>query len=180
MKMTPMRPAGSLTSKARNTIVRRLLEQDARAYRAVLLEALIVRPECFPRHNHEEMSRPLEDIERQLAAEIILGAWIKDELVGIVAFAAKSFPKQRHAGTISHLYVKERFRRKGVAGLLLGAVLESAAHHVEQVEIIVSDITEDVIALFERFGFRICGLMPRGIRIDGEDVDTWIMVLVLR
>jgi len=35
------------------------------------------------------MSRPLEDIERQLAAEIILGAWITDELVGIVAFAAK-------------------------------------------------------------------------------------------
>jgi GNAT superfamily N-acetyltransferase len=45
-------------------------------------------------------------------------------LVGIGAFAAKSFLKQRHAGTISHLYVKERFRRKGVAGLLLGAVLE--------------------------------------------------------
>jgi ribosomal protein S18 acetylase RimI-like enzyme len=175
-----MRPAGSLTSEARNTIVRRLLEQDAPAYRAVLLEALIVRPECFPRHYHEEMSRPLEDIERQLAAEIILGAWIKDELVGIVAFAAKSFPKQRHAGTISHLYVKEHFRRKGVAGLLLGAILESAAHHVEQVEIIVSDTTQDVIALFERFGFRICGLMPRGIRIDSQDVDTWIMVLVLR
>jgi hypothetical protein len=37
-----MRPAGSLTSEARNTIVRRLLEQDACAYRAVLLEALIV------------------------------------------------------------------------------------------------------------------------------------------
>src|SRR6516225_10544963 len=122
-RASPMRPAGSLTSEARNTIVRRLLEQDARAYRAVLLEALIVRPECFPRHYHEEMSRSLEDIERQLAAEIILGAWIKDELVGIVAFAAKSLPKQRHAGTISHLYVKERFRRKGVAGLLIGAVL---------------------------------------------------------
>ena len=103
-----MRPAGSLTSEAS------LLERDARAYRAVLLEALIVHPECFPRHYQEEMSRPLEDIERQLAGEIILGAWIKDELVGIVAFAAKSFPKQRHAGTISHLYVKERFRRKGV------------------------------------------------------------------
>ena len=160
--------------------MRRLLEQDARAYRAVLLEALIVHPECFPRHYHEETSRPLEDMERQLADEIILGAWIEDELVGIVAFAAKIFPKQRHAGTISHLYVQERFRRKGVAGLLLGAVLESAAHHVEQVEIMVSDIPEDVIALFERFGFRICGLMPRGIRIDSEDVDTWIMVRVLR
>lgn len=175
-----MRPAGSLSSEARNTIVRRLLERDARAYRAVLLEALIVHPECFPRHYREEISRPLEDIERQLAGEIILGAWIKDELVGIVAFAAKSFPKQRHAGTISHLYVKERFRRNGVAGLLLGAILESAAHHVEQVEIIVSDITEDVIAFLERFGFRICGLIPRGIRIDSEDVDTWIMVRVLR
>ena len=174
-----MRPAGSLTSEARNTIVRRLLEQDARAYRAVLLEALIVYPECFPRH-YEEMSRPLEEIERPLAGEVILGAWIKDEWVGIVAFAAKSFPKQRHARTIRPLYVKERFRRKGIAGLLLGAVLESAAHHVEQVEIIVSDMTEDVIALFEQFGFRICGLVPRCIRIDSMDVDTWIMVLVLR
>jgi len=161
-------------------IVRRLLEKEARAYKAVLLEALIVHPECFPRHYHEEMSRPLEDIERQLAGDIVLGAWIKDELVGIVAFAVQGFLKQRHAGTISHLYVKERFRRKGVAGLLLGAVLESAAHHVDQVEITVSDITEDVIALLERFGFRICGLMPRGIRIDSEDVDTWIMVRVLR
>ena len=146
-------------------------ERDARAYRAVLLEALIVYPECFPRH-YEEMSRPLEEIERPLAGEVILGAWIKDEWVGIVAFAAKSFPKQRHARTIRPLYVKERFRRKGIAGLLLGAVLESAAHHVEQVEIMVSDIPEH-IDLFERFGFRNCGLMPRGIRINSEDVDTW-------
>ena len=44
----------------------------------------------------------------------------------------------------------------------------------------VSDIPVGMIALFERFGFRICGLMPRGIRIDSEDVDTWIMVRVLR
>lgn len=49
---------------------------------AVLLEALIVHQNAFPRHYYEEVSRPLEDIERQLAAEIILGAWIKGELVG--------------------------------------------------------------------------------------------------
>jgi hypothetical protein len=88
-----MRPAGSLTSKARNTIVRRLLEQDACAYRAVLLEALTVHTACFPRHYHEKISRSLEDMERELAADIILGAWIKDELIGIVAVAAKSFPQ---------------------------------------------------------------------------------------
>ena len=58
------------------------------------------------------------------------------------------------------------------------AVFRSRTHHVEQVEIIVSDIAGGVIALFERFGFRICGLMPRGIRIDSEDVDTWITVLL--
>ena len=96
-----MRHAGSLTSEARNTIVRRLLEQDAPAYRAVLLEALIVRPECFPRHYHEEMSRSLEDIERQLAAEIILGAWIKDELVGIVAFAQKASASSATLGYVT-------------------------------------------------------------------------------
>jgi len=34
----PVRPVGSLSSETRNTIVRRLFERDARAYRAVLLE----------------------------------------------------------------------------------------------------------------------------------------------
>src|SRR5215510_6575945 len=100
-----MRPAGSLTWEARNTIVRRLLEQDACAYRAVLLEALIVHPACFPRHYHEEMSRPLEDIERQLAAEIILGAWIKDESTPIQVTRNTTCAKASRPGR--KLFVKQ-------------------------------------------------------------------------
>jgi hypothetical protein len=47
------------------------------------------------------MSRPLEDIERQLASEIILGAWIKDELVGIVAFAQKASASSATLGYVT-------------------------------------------------------------------------------
>ncbi len=175
-----MRPAGSLSPEAKLTIVRRLLETDARAYRAVLVEALILHPDCFPKHYLEEIFRPLEDVQRQLANEIVLGAWIKDELVGIVGFVAKRVPKLLHAGSIKNLYLKERFRRKGVARLLFAAVLEYVARQVDQVELIVSADNHRAIIFFERFGFRICGLMPRGIRIEREDIDTWTMVRILR
>jgi ribosomal protein S18 acetylase RimI-like enzyme len=175
-----MRPAGSLSPEAKLTIVRRLFETDARAYRAILVEALILHPDYFQRHYLEEISRPLEDVQRQLANEIVLGAWIKDELLGIVGFVAERGPKLRHAGTIKDLYLKERFRRKGVAGLLFAAVLEYAARQVDQVELIVSADNQGAIIFFERFGFRMCGLMPRGIRIEREDIDTWTMVRIVR
>jgi len=175
-----MRRGTSSGVEARVAVIRRLMETDARAYRAVLVEALILHPDRFVGDYHAEISRPLIEIEQQLVKEAVFGAWIREELVGIVCFVSLDIPKRRHAGALKNFYVKERFREKGIAGLLLGVMLEYARRRVDQVELIVSARNEDAIRFFERHGFRLFGLMPRGLRIEGEDYDTWTMVLILR
>lgn len=160
--------------------IRRLRAADARNYRSALVEALIVHPECFPEDYRAEISRPISSTEEELERNGIFGAWVDGVLAGIVSGIPCTASKRRHSGRIQNLYVKEKFRRRGVASLLLRALLQFASCDLEQLEVEVPAKCESVVCLFERFGFRMCGLMPGGIRVGQEGFDVWTMVRRLR
>jgi GNAT superfamily N-acetyltransferase len=159
--------------------IRRLRAADARSYRAVLIEALILHPDCFPEDYSTEISRPLSDTEEELEQSGTFGAWFDEVLAGIGSGVACSASKRRHCGMVRDLYVKERYRHKGVASLLLQEILRYATNNVEQLEVEVPARCENVVRLFERFGFRLCGLLPSGLRVGQEELDVWTMTRAL-
>jgi GNAT superfamily N-acetyltransferase len=110
----------------------------------------------------------------------IFGAWFDGVLAGIGSGIAYSSSKRRHCGRVQNLYVKEQYRRKGVAGLLLQEILRHAGSDIEQLEVEVPAKCEKVVDLFEQFGFRLCGLLPSGLRVGHEELDMWTMSSALR
>src|ERR1700761_7795608 len=108
-----------MTTHDRNFEIRRLTGRDARPYRAVLIEALIVHPDCFPEDYNSELARPLADIERALDQNLIFGMWTGDHLSGIAAVFTCEGSKRRHSGRVRGVYVKTDFRRRGAGSALL-------------------------------------------------------------
>jgi GNAT superfamily N-acetyltransferase len=169
-----------MSSSNKRLEIRRLRAADARSYRAVLVEALIVHPDCFPEDYSSKISRPLSDIEEELEHSGTFGAWLDGVLVGIGSGIACSTSKPRHCGRVQNLYVKEQYRHRGVAGLLLREILRHASGNIEQLEVEVPAKCEKVVDLFEQFGFRLCGLLPSGLRVGQEELDVWTMTRALR
>ena len=160
--------------------IRRLRAADARTYRSVLVEALIVHPDRFSDDYGAEVSRPLSEVEQELERSGTFGAWFGGTLAGIGSGTLCTGLKRKHCGRIRNLYVRQQFRHKGIAGLLLHEILRCVAKDVEQLEAEVPAPFEDVVRLFEQSGFRMCGLVPSALRIGREEVDVWTMIRVLR
>ena len=169
-----------MDSQKNHLDVRRLRAGDARRYRGVLIEALIVHPDSFLGDYRAEIGRPLSEIEKELEGNGTFGAWFGAVLVGIGSAVPFSGSKRRHCGTVRNLYVKEKFRRGGIGGLLLHEILLYASKDVVQLETQIPSSRENVVRLFEQFGFRMCGLLPSAIRIGQEEIDVWMMSRQLR
>jgi len=160
--------------------IRRMRAADARCYRALLVEALIVHPDCFVEDYNAEIKRPLPQIEDELERGTTIGVWFGDVLGGIASSVRCDSFKRHHCGTVRNLYVREKFRHKGVASLLLKELLRFARSEVKKLEVQVPFNCENVVRLFELFGFRLCGLLPGDRQVGAEELDVWMMTRSLR
>jgi GNAT superfamily N-acetyltransferase len=157
-------------------LVRRLRSENAQAYRAVLVEGLILHPDRFVEDNRPEVARHLTDIEADLEQNGMFGAWLDEKLVGIAGYSRLRSPKRQHCGRVRSLYVKERCRKNGIAGKLLGDVFRHATTHIDQLEAEMTTRCESAVRLFKGEGFRICGLSRGALRVDEEELDVWTMI----
>lgn len=155
--------------------LRRLRAGDARSYRGVLLEALIVHSDCFLEDYNAELSRPLAEIEEELEKSGTFGAWFGALLVGIASEVPCTEAKRRHCGKVRNLYVREGYRRRGIGGHLIREILLYAANDLQQLEVQVPFRCESGVRLFEQFGFRMGGLLPSPLRVGKEEIDVWTM-----
>lgn len=160
--------------------IRRMRAADARCYRALLIEALIVHPDCFAGDYNSEITRPLSEVETELERGTTIGVWFGDVLGGIASAVRCDNFKRRHCGTVRNLYVREKFRHMGVASLLLQELLRFATSEMRKLEVQVPLKYENTVRLFERFGFRLCGLLPGSLQIGSEELDIWMMTRPLR
>jgi ribosomal protein S18 acetylase RimI-like enzyme len=74
------------------------------------------------------------------------------------------------------MYVRDVFKGKGVGDALLQALLDHAVTCVEQVALTVTAENARAIRLYERFGFREYGRIPRSIFFEGRYYDDLEMI----
>jgi GNAT superfamily N-acetyltransferase len=159
--------------------VRRLRAEDARSYRGALIEALVVHSDCFLQDYNAELSRPLTEIEEGLEQSGTFGALYGALLVGIASEVPCTESKRRHCGSVRNLYVREEYRGRGIGGRLLREILLYAADDLQQLEVQIPLRCESGVRLFEKFGFRMVGLLPNALKVDKEAIDVWTMSLQL-
>ena len=163
--------------------VRRLAESDAEALYRLRLHALESEPKSF-RESFEELQKIAVDTYAQRLGtggedNFVLGAFDGSELVGMVGFYREQPLKCRHKGWIWGMFVDHSRRGKGLGRALLTAVLERARKlpGLTQIRLTVSITQDPARKLYVSCGFRVFGIEPQAMCVNGEFVDEEQMVL---
>jgi len=156
--------------------VRPFVADDVEALREIRLEALRLHPEafCADLEQEEAMSKP--QWLARLASAATLGGFSGAACEGMVVYSRPSVAKRAHTGELSAMYVREAARGSGLADALVRAVIEHAAGEVEQLKLTVNADNLRAVRLYERHGFRVCGRIPRTIRVGERTYDELVML----
>lgn len=104
---------------------------------------------------------------------IYLLAEIEDKIVGVSSINMNSKPIGTHIGVFGITIAKE-FRHHGIGKQLMNAILKEATKNLTQLKIIVLGVfANNPVAkrLYEEFGFKEYGRLPKGILHLGNYVD---------
>ena len=123
---------------------------------------------------------PVATTEQRLAADSpdrVFGAFVADELAGIVGLSRERRAKNRHKGSVFGMYVAPEHGRQGIGAALVRHVIGTARQEgIEQLVLTVTDTNVSARTLYERSGFRSFGVEPRAIRVDGVYYDKNHMI----
>ncbi len=121
--------------------------------------------------------------DRQAPGNLCLVATMDGGVVGTVRASAGPYRRVRHFADIDSLWVAASRRHRGVAGLLLSAVISWARHHpeIEKLGLFVFSTNKGAIHLYERHGFVAEGPDPGDIKFgDADCADTVAMGLMVK
>ena len=151
--------------------IRRLEVTDAPVYRAFRLRALREHEDAFTSSFEEENARPLLDTEKRLqavAADKLWGAYVANEMAGMVGLSLDGRVKCSHKGMLVSMYVAPEYSGKGLGWLLVDTVVADAhTCGIQRVTLTVTDSNHAAIALYKKYGFTAFGTEPDAIRVNG-------------
>ncbi len=157
---------------------RRLRADDAPAYQAIRLQSLRTDPLAFRSTIEEESQLSSADFAKRLANEenVTIGAFVHDELVGIGTLLRETRTTVRHRGDIVGMYVTAAARGSGAADGILQRLMEHARTvGLLVVSLIVEGDNARARRLYERWGFREYGRLPRAQKRGERFTDEVLM-----
>lgn len=162
--------------------VRQLVPDDTETFIRMRREALDQEPSAF-------LSSP--DDDRALDPAFVLEAFSSSsratfgafapDLVGIVGIGRESHRKAAHKAYVWGLYVRPARRRSGLGRSLMMAALRFAREleGVTHVHLGVAESRAPALRLYESLGFVPWGKEPDALRIGGEPITEYHMVVEL-
>lgn len=167
-------------------LIRSLTASDAASYQELRLRALQECPTAFSASYADELRRsPSEVVTRVTAAAdgsfCVFGAYLEEQLVGILAFVRPVREKLRHSAELAGMYVASEARRRGLGGALIDAAITHARSldGIRQLRLTVNAVNAEARSLYQRKGFRCFGVEPDAICVDGRYYDEALYQLPL-
>lgn len=155
--------------------IRRLVPDDASAYRALMLRGYDLHPDAFTSTVAERGDLPLAWWSTRLdptpaAREQIWGVFAGPTLAGVAGLELNHREKTRHRATVFGVFVAPEFRGRGLARLLLDAVLAGAraVPGLERLDLTVTAHNTAARHLYEQSDFHLWGTDPDAIRWQGK------------
>ncbi len=169
-------------------IIRKLLKEDAAAFRELRVEMCANHPEAFGQTPEEVQSTTDEKyIEWMAPCEVfpekyVLAALEGDRLIGTVGFRREDMTKERHRGWIWSVYVRPEGRGKGISKRLMQQVIDEARkmEGLEMLTLTVALTQTSARTLYTSLGFFTNGLnlhgykLPDGRYVDHEEMTMWL------
>jgi ribosomal protein S18 acetylase RimI-like enzyme len=157
--------------------VRRLLPDDAPAYRAIRLAGLAEAPSAFGASLAEDEALSEDDWRERLGRNFAYGVFSDTELGGIAGFYVEGGAKTKHRGHLVGVYTRPAFRGAGASRQLLAEVIAEASRHVQFLYLQVTQTNLPAVRLYERMGFVVYGKDPGGLMVDGVMHEDYLMML---
>lgn len=159
-------------------IIRKLNIEDLSYYKSIRLQLLKQNPESFGSSFEEENEFSNEVWRNRLAKKhgYTVGAFFMNEIVGIAVNVLNPRKKMKHVATLNSMYVKDEFRKSGIASSLIQKVCEySKSNGVEVINLSVSSNNHRAINLYKKFGFSTYGEEKKAIKVDSKYIDLLLM-----
>ncbi|MDJ0972840.1 MAG: GNAT family N-acetyltransferase [Planctomycetota bacterium] len=164
-------------------MIRRLTPGDAHAFFRLRLLGLEMHPEAFATGADAWREATPAQVEATLTSEgssrdrFVLGAFVADELAGLLGFRRERRPSVRHKGSLWGFFVHPDHRRKGLGTGLLRAALDEVAAQggVSFVRLVVTAGDDDAARVFRAQGFEPYGREIGGLRSGNVFFDQEFM-----
>ena len=164
--------------------LRRLVPDDARDYRELMLEAYSSTPVTFGTTHAEAAAKPVAWWRARCNAEpdgesLVVGAFDGLRLVGAFGVQFAERERERHKATLFGMFVRPGARGQGLGRALVAAALEQARARVGVNVVQLSAVASNrrAIQLYESFGFMRWGVEPRCFAAGGGEfvarVQLW-------
>lgn len=164
--------------------IRQLSVADAEAYWALRLESLKQSPESFLMTIEEELKleNPIQKYAEamQIINRFTYGAFVNDELVGVVTLQLETPSKIRHKANILAMFVSQKHRGLKIGKSLMLHLIDNAILlKLEQLHLTV--VSNNIAAknLYTTLGFTRYGLEEKALKLNGKYWDEEHMVLFL-
>jgi ribosomal protein S18 acetylase RimI-like enzyme len=167
--------------------IRLLAPYDAAVYRALRLRAMQEYPDAFTSDYDEESNRTIAWAEQRLTPDarrphdFFIGAFCDGVLSGVVGLQGRYRAKERHNATVVGMAVVTASQGQGLGRLLLQALLAQARTlpALVQLDLTVTEGNAAAQRLYEDLGFKVVGVFPRAICVNGAYHAKVHMVLSL-
>ena len=165
--------------------IRRLGPSDQEPFAALRLRALKEEPRSFAASYEEEQATCQVKFAGSISGQspsAICGAFVDEQLVGILGLHVEEHIKARHKGSVWGMYVAPEYRRGGIAKALLCEIITYAERipQLRQVQLGVGEWNANARDLYRRQGFIEWGIEPNALVVDGEAINEIAMNLELR
>lgn len=151
--------------------VRRLTPADLAAYRALSLRAYAFAPDAFTATVEERAAKPEAFWRARVndapdAAELVVGAFDGEQLVGSAGLEFEARPKTRHKAKLFGMFVAPEHQGRGLGQALVLAALAQARTRpgLRVVTLTVTDGNARAENLYARCGFVRFGVEPLAMR----------------
>ena len=154
--------------------------EDLEAYRSIRLELLQKYPTNFGSSYEEESAFDEKMWVNRVSKDTIspIGAFIDDEIVGLVLTVQNPRNKMKHIAHINSMYVKDRYTGRKIGDQLIKfAITLMKERNVEIIYLSVVSDNVKAIKLYQNNGFKEYGLEPKTIKHGGKYHDLLLMSL---
>ncbi len=150
----------------------RLTPPHAAEYRAFMLRAYADTPEAFTATVAEREPLPLDFWTARVSdqphpTELVFGAFVDNRLVGVAGLRFAQRERTRHKATLFGMSVLRAFRGRGIARMLVEAVLAHARSTPGTciVQLTASASNAPALRLYASCGFQPFGTEPFAIKV---------------